>query len=86
MPRPAQPKVDTAILEMAIVGYQGQLDQISASIAEIKAQLGQRGPGRPKAAAATVAGTDHASPNKRRTMSKSARAKISAAQRTRWRR
>jgi len=66
---------------MAIVGYQSQLDEVSAKIAGIKAQLGQRGPGRPKG---TSAGTDHAAPQKRRTISKAGRARIAAAQRARW--
>jgi hypothetical protein len=81
MPRRAQSKVDSAILEMAIIGYQSQLERVSAKVADIKAQLGQRGPGRPKATAAT---TDHAGLQKRRTISKAGRARIAAAQRARW--
>ena len=81
MPRQAQPRVDDSILEMAIVGYRNQLERISAKIADIKAQLGQRGPGRPKT---TATGTDHAGPQKRRTISKAGRARIAAAQRARW--
>ena len=81
MPRQAQPRVDSSILEMAIVGYQREVEKISAKIADIKAQLGQRGPGRPKA---TATGTDHAGPQKRRTISKAGRARIAAAQRARW--
>lgn len=81
MPRQAQPRVDNTILEMAIVGYQSQIEKISAKIADIKAQLGQSGSGRPKAAAT---GTDHAGPQKRRTISKAGRARIAAAQRARW--
>ena len=84
MPRRAQPKVDDTILEMAIVGYESEVERISAKIADIKAQLGQRGPGRPKATIATAAaatGTDHAGPQKRRTISKAGRARIAAAQR-----
>jgi hypothetical protein len=84
MPREAQPKVDSTILEMAIVGYQSQLESVSAKIADIKAQLGQRGPGRPKATVAAVTGTDHAGAQKRRTISKAGRARIAAAQRARW--
>ena len=83
MPRHAQPK-DNTLLEMAIVGYQSRLETISAKIADIKAQLGQRGPGRPKATVAAAAGTEHAAPQKRRTMSKAGRARIAAAQRARW--
>jgi len=67
---------------MAIVGYQSHLEKISAKISDIKAQLGQRGPGRPKAAAAA---TDHAGlPKRQRTMSRAGRARIAAAQRARW--
>lgn len=79
MPRQAQPKVDATILEMAILGYQSEAGKISAKIADIKAQLGENGPGRPKA---TEAGT--AAPQKRRTMSAAGRARIAAAQKARW--
>jgi len=80
------PKVDNAILEMAIVGYQSEIDKVSAKIADIKAQLGQRGPGRPRATApaAAATGTDQAAPAKRRTISRAGRARIAAAQRARW--
>jgi|ERR1700723_3371580 hypothetical protein len=81
MPRQAQPKADNAILEMALVGYQSQLEKLSAKVADIKAQLGQRGPGRPKAVATD---TNHVGPAKRRTISKAGRARIAAAQRARW--
>ena len=81
MPRQAQPKVDHTILEMALIGYQSERDKIVAKITDIKAQLGQRGPGRPKA---TPAGTNSAVPRKRRTISKAGRARIAAAQRARW--
>ena len=74
-----------SILEMAIVGYQSEVEKISAKIADIKERLGQRGPGRPKATVAPAATTtDHASPAKRRTISKAGRARIAAAQRARW--
>jgi hypothetical protein len=84
MPRKAQQKVDTTILEMAIVGYQSQLEGIAAKIADIKTQLGQVGPGRPRATAAAATATDHSGPQKRRTISKAGRARIAAAQRARW--
>jgi len=83
MPRQAQPRVDNSILEMAIVAYQSEVEKISAKIADIKAQLGQPGPGRPRATPPTAAGTDHAAPAKRRTISKAGRARIAAAQRAR---
>jgi len=79
MPRQAPPKVDNTILEMALVGYQSQLDRLSERMAEIRAQLGQRGPGRPKAA---TIDTDHAGP-KKRALTHGARARISAAQKKR---
>lgn len=81
MPRQAKSKVDSTILEMAIVGYQSEIQKISLKIADIKTQLGQHGPGRPKA---TATGTDHTGPQKRRTISKAGRARIAAAQRARW--
>jgi hypothetical protein len=56
------PKTDTTMLEMAIVGYQSQLETISAKIADIKAQLGLRGPGRPKATATAATVTDRKVP------------------------
>jgi len=72
------------MLEMAIVGYQSELEKISGKIADIKAQLGVRGPGRPKGTATTATATAHAAPRKRRTISKAGRARIAAAQRARW--
>jgi len=66
---------------MAIVGYRSELERLSAKIAEIKAQLGQRGPGRPKGA---TAGAVHAGTPKHRTISAAGRASIAAAQRARW--
>jgi len=80
MPRQAQPKVDNTILEMAIVGYQSQIDRLSAKMGEIRTQLGEHGPGRPKA---DRIGTDRAGP-KKHAMSAAARARISAAQKKRW--
>ena len=43
MPRQAKSKVDSTILEMAIVGYQSEIQKISLKIADIKTQLGQHG-------------------------------------------
>jgi hypothetical protein len=81
MPRQAQPRVDSTILEMAILGYQSEAAKIAAKIADIKAQLGERGPGRPRG---TATGTDHEAPVKRRGMSAAGRARIAAAQKARW--
>ncbi len=79
MPR-GTPKTDPAILEMAIVGYQSQLEELTAKITEIKSQLGQRGPGRPKA---TATHTEPAA-GKRKGLTAAARARIAAAQKARW--
>lgn len=84
MPRQAKRKVDSTILEMAIVGYQSEVERISAKIADIKERLGLRGPGRPNTTVAAATGTDHTGPKKRRTISKAGRARIAAAQRARW--
>jgi hypothetical protein len=80
-------KVDNTLLEMAIVGYETEVARISAKIADLKARLGKRGPGRPKgtaAAPASATATEQAAPAKRRTMSAAGRARIAAAQRARW--
>jgi hypothetical protein len=81
MPRNPQSKLDSTMLEMAIVGYQNELEKISAKIADIKAQLGQRGPGRPRDTASVK---DQPAAQKRRTISKAGRDRIAAAQRARW--
>jgi len=69
----------TDLLAMALVGYEREKAKIETTIAEIRAQLGLRGPGRPKAVSA-IAGT---APGKR-TLSASARKRIAEAQRKRW--
>jgi len=70
----------TDLLAMALVGYEREKGKIEAIIADIRAQLGLRGPGRPKAVAAIVAGPVAT----RRTLSASARKRIAEAQRKRW--
>ena len=70
-------RTDQDLLAMALVGYEAQKAKINAAIAEIQAQLGHRGPGRPRVAA------DGAAPAQR-VMSAAARRRIAAAQRKRW--
>jgi hypothetical protein len=82
MPRRAKPKIDNSLLEMALAGYQAEMARLSAKIADIRARLGHRGPGRPPKAAA-VTGPAESAP-KKRTMSKAGRARIAAAQKARW--
>jgi len=72
--RPFMPNtLDNTTLHMALVGYEAERQKITAAIADIKAQLGKRGPasagqsGRPK-----------------RTMSAAAKKRIAAAQKKRW--
>jgi hypothetical protein len=50
---------DNSLLAMALVGYEAEIGKINAAIREIQAKLGQRAPGRPKAA------TDGAAPARR---------------------
>jgi hypothetical protein len=71
---------DEGFLRAALIGYEGEKAKIEGIIAQIQAQLGHRGPGRPKAA---EDGTEQSAPI-RRSMSASARRRIAAAQRARW--
>ncbi len=72
-----QAGIDQDLLAMALLGYESQKTWINAAIADIQAQLGHRGRGRPRVA------TDEAAPAKR-VMSAAARRRIAAAQRKRW--
>jgi hypothetical protein len=71
---------DEGFLRAALLGYETEKAKIEGIIAQIRAQLGQRGPGRPKA---VPEGTGQSAP-KRRGMSAAARRKIAAAQKKRW--
>jgi hypothetical protein len=73
--------IDAELLRAALVGYQVQSDRLSATIADIQAQLGQRGPGRPPKAEASS--SEEPAP-RRRGMSAAGKARIAAAQRKRW--
>ena len=68
---------DHALLEAALIGYQHQLDQIEAKMAELRRQMGGKSP----AAGVKTAG---GAPMKRRQMSAAARKRIAAAQKKRW--
>jgi hypothetical protein len=71
---------DEGFLRAALFGYESEKAKIEGTIAQIRARLGLRGRGRPKAV------PDGAVPSapKRRSMSASARRRIAAAQRKRW--
>jgi hypothetical protein len=71
---------DEGFLRAALIGYESEKARIEGTIAQIRAQLGHRGPGRPKA---LTDGTEQTAP-KRHSMSASARRRIAAAQRKRW--
>src|SRR5437899_3811572 len=72
-----QAGTDQDLMAMALIGYEAQKAKITEAIREIQAQLGHRGPGRPKGTA------DGAAPAKR-VLSAAARRRIAAAQRKRW--
>jgi hypothetical protein len=71
---------EEGFLRAALIGYESEKARIEGTITQIRAQLGQRGPGRPRAG---QDGTEQPVP-KRRSMSASARRRIAAAQRKRW--
>ena len=71
---------DEGFLRAALYGYESEKAKIEEAIAQIQTQLGDRGPGRPKAA---TDGTEQSAP-KRRTMSASGRRRIAEAQKKRW--
>jgi hypothetical protein len=68
---------DTAVLEMALVGYEIEKQRIDQKIADIRARLGQRG-----GASSLTAGAKQA--GRKRHLSPEARRRIAAAQRKRW--
>jgi hypothetical protein len=68
---------DPGILQAALLGYQQQLEEINAKIADLRRRLGNRSSG-PSAAAAPRA------PQKKHRISPEGRARIAAAQRRRW--
>jgi hypothetical protein len=71
---------DEGFLRAVLVGYEAEKARIEGTIAQIRAQLGQPGPGRPKA---LTNGAGQPAP-RRRTMSAAGRRRVAAAQRKRW--
>jgi len=74
MPR-GRSKEDQIMLEMALIGYQHESDQISAKIQELKARL--KGTDAAPSAPAKPAGG-------KRVMSAAGRKRMAAAQKKRW--
>jgi peptidoglycan hydrolase CwlO-like protein len=73
--------LDNATLEAALVGYQQQLQQIEAKMAELRQMLGQT----PAAATPAAKPAKKTSSRKQKhRMSAEGRARIAAAQRARW--
>jgi hypothetical protein len=73
-------RCNNGLLRDALIGYESEKVRVQAAIMKIQAQLGHRGPGRPKAAAV---GRGPTAP-KRKTLSASARRRIAEAHRKRW--
>ncbi len=86
MPRPST-LGNQSLLTAALEGLEIQRQRIEEQIREVKAMLGQRGPGRPRAseAAAPPAVVDKkAKPRRKRKLSAEARKRIAEAQKQRW--
>jgi hypothetical protein len=73
------PKIDSSILEMALVGLQSEAQRIEEKMAAIRKHLGVRG----KTAALSFS-RDGAAPRRRRQLSAAALRRISLAQKKRW--
>ena len=67
---------DPGILQAALLGYQQQLEQINAKVADLRKRLGAR--------SAPAAGPAPRTPHKKHRISAEGRARIAAAQRKRW--
>jgi hypothetical protein len=75
---------NTSLLTAALEGLEIQKERIEGQIREVRAMLGQRGPGRAKQTA-SAAGPGTGKPaRKRRALSAAARKRIAAAQKARW--
>jgi hypothetical protein len=73
------PKIDSSILEMALVGLKAEAHRIEEKMAAIRKHLGVRG----KTATLSFS-TDGAAPRRKRQMSAAALRRISLAQKKRW--
>ena len=73
--------LDKATLEAALVGYQQQLQQIEAKMAELRRMLGEKPAEAPAAKRAPKAAP---AKKQKHRMSAEGRARIAAAQRARW--
>ncbi len=87
-PRKEKTLMDQVVLEAALQGLEAQKQKLEEQISQVRALLGKRGPGRPKAsvAAAPVAAAPAAEKPARKTrvLSAAARKSIAMAQKRRW--
>jgi len=82
MPQPTA--VSSELLQSALMGLEMQRQRIEEQIAQVRAMLGKRGPGRPPASVSQPEVTMAAVPRKRSKFSAEARARMAEAQRRRW--
>jgi len=74
--------IDPAILNAALTGLEAKKQELEAHIAQVRALLGRRGPGRPPATVTSATSEPDGSTFKR---SAAARRRMAAAQRRRYR-
>ena len=75
---------NTTLLNAALEGLEIQKERIEGQLREVRAMLGQRGPGRAKRTAAAAGAGSEKPARKRRSLSAAARKRIAAAQKARW--
>jgi hypothetical protein len=81
---PPTSKLTPDILAAALAGLEAQRTRLEGQIAEVRALMGRRGPGRPPAAKLGALAEMPARRRKRRKLSPEGRARIIAATKKRW--
>ena len=81
---PRQPAISPDILQAALEGLELRRSRVDEQIAQLRARLGKRGPGRPPKAEKKVATAPEKPAKKKRTISAAARRKMAAAAKKRW--
>src|ERR1700756_3744492 len=82
---PQSTAVSSELLQSALMGLEMQRQRIEEQIAQVRALLGKRGPGRPPSSASQQGeAATAAAPRKRSKFSAEARARMAEAQRRRW--
>ncbi len=87
MPRPRKMAVQNnrELLAAALEGLELQRQRVEEQIRQVRAMLGTRGPGRPRANESAPEPASPAAPARRkRSLSPAARKRIAAAQKRRW--